>query len=256
MSEQGQCPHCGADRGKFDSRCRTCGGALEAGYEIGPDDSLPGRSFAASRHAGYFDRGLWHRLSFSQKKMVVLWSAFLLFCVVFIYYVTLYKTLSFIEAVVACVLFLLVFVFIIKFTKEVVCFLIQVNKLYLFSSVLGICILGAVIYSIYGMLPDRPRQTQSHRSSMSSSTNAKREEVYNSGYSGSVHQVITWLKRNLKDPDSFEAIDWGVVKKIEGEGFTTWCRYRAKNSFGGYNIEKIAFILSSSGDVVSAVKVE
>ena len=37
--------------------------------------------------------------------------------------------------------------------------------------------------------------------------------VSNSGWDGSVHQVERYLKQNLKDPSSFEAIEWSPVVK-------------------------------------------
>jgi hypothetical protein len=85
---------------------------------------------------------------------------------------------------------------------------------------------------------------------------APKETVYNSSYDGSVYQVERYLERNLKDPDSFEAIEWSsVVKRADG-GFMVRCKYRAKNSFGGYVVENQAFILDSTGNVTQVMSLD
>lgn len=83
---------------------------------------------------------------------------------------------------------------------------------------------------------------------------APKEPVVNSGWDGSVWQVEHYLERNLKDPDSFEAIDWfTVVKNNDNNTYLVRCRYRAKNSFGGFVIEDRLFQLNKNGDVIAAV---
>lgn len=77
------------------------------------------------------------------------------------------------------------------------------------------------------------------------------EVVYNSKWDGSVSQVKTYLRDNLKDPDSFQAIEWSPVSKTEKGDFIVRCKYRAKNSFGGYVVSNQLFCLSSNGDVIS-----
>lgn len=70
---------------------------------------------------------------------------------------------------------------------------------------------------------------------------------------GSVVQVKLYLRKHLKEPKSYEEIEWGkVVKKDDG---TYWVRhkYRAKNSFGGYVIEHKLFTLDSSGHVTNVI---
>lgn len=74
-------------------------------------------------------------------------------------------------------------------------------------------------------------------------------QVKNSPNDGSVWQVKEYLKRILKDPRSYESIEWGTVTKGNGE-YTVRHRYRAKNSFGGYTIEEHIFHLNMFGDVI------
>jgi len=81
-----------------------------------------------------------------------------------------------------------------------------------------------------------------------SATEPKREPVYNSAWDSSVWQVESWLKKNLKDPDSLEVVRWYPVHKI-GDGFAVQVNYRAHNSFGGINVETRLFQLDNKGNV-------
>ncbi len=73
--------------------------------------------------------------------------------------------------------------------------------------------------------------------------------VQNSPWDASVYQVENYLKRGyLKDPRSYESIDWGNVIK-NGNGYIVRHKYRAKNSFGGYVINNQIFYLNSNGEV-------
>jgi hypothetical protein len=78
-----------------------------------------------------------------------------------------------------------------------------------------------------------------------------REKVFNSSWDGSVYQAEMYLKDRLKDPSSYESINWGKVNKNPEGNYVTWVKYRAKNSFGGYNIGTQVFELSPRGDVLS-----
>lgn len=76
-----------------------------------------------------------------------------------------------------------------------------------------------------------------------------RPQIVNSAWDGSVWQVKNYLKKNLKDPDSYESIEWGKVIK-EGKEYKVRHKYRAKNSFGGYVIEEWIFTIDESGNVI------
>ena len=84
------------------------------------------------------------------------------------------------------------------------------------------------------------------------STESRSDEdvVYNSVIDASVWQVKKFLKEELlKDPGSYEGIEWSAVNK-ESDG-TYWVRheFRAKNSFGGYVVYNMIFYLNSDGNV-------
>ena len=77
--------------------------------------------------------------------------------------------------------------------------------------------------------------------------------VYNSSWDGSVRQVEQYLQSNLKDPDSFEAIEWSTVQEKTDGSFFVRCKYRAKKSFGGYVVENKLFYLDSRGTVTYSI---
>lgn len=75
-------------------------------------------------------------------------------------------------------------------------------------------------------------------------------EVKNNKWDGGVKQVKDYLMNSyLRDPDSYESIEWSEVKRKD-DGFYVRHKYRAKNGFGGYVIANQLFHLDFSGNVV------
>ncbi|MDO8943220.1 MAG: zinc ribbon domain-containing protein [Desulfobacterales bacterium] len=118
-----------------------------------------------------------------------------------------------------------------------------------------------VIFGTIGLLSNKtPVQTESNSkpsAETSQNTNTRsstpREVVENSGWDGSVYQVKSWLKNNLKDPKSLEFIEWSPVQKSSEGTYTVRAKYRAKNSFGGYNVENKIFFLNADGAVINTM---
>ena len=77
-------------------------------------------------------------------------------------------------------------------------------------------------------------------------------EVSNSVWDGSVWQVKSWLRNNLKDPKSYEGIEWSPVQSTE-DGYMVRHKYRAKNSYGGYVIKNQIFYLDKQGNVINVI---
>ena len=73
--------------------------------------------------------------------------------------------------------------------------------------------------------------------------------VKNNKWNGGVKQVEDYLEQTLRDPDSYESIEWSEVKQKE-DGFYVRHKYRAKNGFGGYVVTNQLFHLDFSGNVV------
>ena len=78
-------------------------------------------------------------------------------------------------------------------------------------------------------------------------------EVQNNPWNGgAVHAVEQYLKRDyLKDPDSFQAVEWGTVLKGCGN-YVVSLKFRARNSFGGYVVETRIFTLDADGKVTGS----
>jgi hypothetical protein len=78
-------------------------------------------------------------------------------------------------------------------------------------------------------------------------------DVQNSALDASVHQVERHLKNTLKDPKSYDGVEWSAVQEASaGSDYKYYVRhkYRAKNSYGGYVIENKVFYLDEKGNVV------
>lgn len=79
--------------------------------------------------------------------------------------------------------------------------------------------------------------------------------VYASIWDGSVSQVKRYVKFTLKDPDSYESIEWGKLFDLGDSSGTAYRfvirhTYRARNSFGGYVVMDQKFFLDKSGSVI------
>jgi len=101
---------------------------------------------------------------------------------------------------------------------------------------------------------ETPSSNYSSSRKISKKTTSKKSTskqiVSNSGWDGSVYQVKSWLKSNLKDPSSLKFIEWSKVFRESNGEFSVRVKYRAKNSFGGYSVENKVFYLNSSGRVL------
>ena len=114
-----------------------------------------------------------------------------------------------------------------------------------------ICLV-ALLIGIIALRHGAPPQSKQQATKENKPVEAKRDVVYNSSWDGSVQQVERYLQQTLKDPDSFDAISWSPVLKTPTGGFAVRCKYRAKNSFGGYVIEQFVFFMDADGKVISA----
>lgn len=70
-----------------------------------------------------------------------------------------------------------------------------------------------------------------------------------SPWDAAVKPVVDYLKENLKDPDSVKFAEWSRVFLFKYEGRNYWavrCKYRAKNSFGGYVVANEVFLIRNN----------
>lgn len=92
--------------------------------------------------------------------------------------------------------------------------------------------------------------------SQNSNNIEQNEAVRNQGPYGTVWQVEYYLKHNyLRDPDSYEAMNWGKVEK-EGNKYFVLHQFRAKNGFGGYEVAQLWFILDLKGNVIDTAETD
>ena len=77
----------------------------------------------------------------------------------------------------------------------------------------------------------------------------KEAGIENNTYDGSVSKVEAYLKSNLKDARSYESVEWSNVTPTDN-GYMVRHKYRAKNSFGAYEIMNQVFYLNGNGDVI------
>lgn len=82
------------------------------------------------------------------------------------------------------------------------------------------------------------------------SSSVTNKTVYNSSWDGSVRQVEIYLKSNLRDPNSYEGIEWSKVQETS-DGYSVRHKYRAKNGFGGYVVANQIFYMDADGNVTN-----
>lgn len=118
----------------------------------------------------------------------------------------------------------------------------------------ALVIIGGVIGLFLLGQCSSPSSTSGGKSASSSSSSepACTDVVCNSAWDASVRQVERYLKDTLKDPDSYQGIEWSKVSKT-GSGFMVRHKYRAKNSFGGYVVDNSVFLLDAQGKVIGAL---
>ena len=106
-------------------------------------------------------------------------------------------------------------------------------------------------YALIRLVPEKTQEVQLTKTK-------PREIVYNSRWDSSVSQVEKYLKQNLKDPKSYESIEWSPVVKLDADDlqhkFIVRHKYRAKNSFGGYVISNQMFYLDKHGYVLRSTE--
>lgn len=61
-------------------------------------------------------------------------------------------------------------------------------------------------------------------------------------WNGNIYEVTEYMDRTLLDPESFEAIEWSPVI-FSKDCWSVRCKYRAKNTLGGYVIANQVFFI-------------
>jgi hypothetical protein len=67
-----------------------------------------------------------------------------------------------------------------------------------------------------------------------------------SSWDGSVRDVVNAVKNNLRDPSSFEHIETKISPVLSDDKQIVTMKYRAKNGFGGMNVESVVVLIKHS----------
>lgn len=94
------------------------------------------------------------------------------------------------------------------------------------------CLWGFVLFVFVGILllesfvPTASKETK----------DKKLIEAQFSSWDGSHRYLYRSIKSYVKDPDSLQHIETRYIYNKEKKSITVYCKFRAKNGFGGYNI--------------------
>lgn len=73
-----------------------------------------------------------------------------------------------------------------------------------------------------------------------------------SEWDGITPEANAWMKQNLRDYETMELVECSVVVGYGEDKWAQRVKFRAKNGFGGTNLESYLFIIRN-GSVVDAV---
>jgi len=73
------------------------------------------------------------------------------------------------------------------------------------------------------------------------------QEILSEKRTNAIIEATHYLKSNLRDPDSYESIQWGTLNELKNGSYSISNTYRAKNGFGGINVEEKTFLFSKDG---------
>ena len=107
--------------------------------------------------------------------------------------------------------------------------------------------IGALVLAVLFLVFVTPKS-----SSRSNQQAEPQDTTYHPGMGPRAVRVEVYLKTHVKDPDSLQIIEWGQEVELSSGHYAIWCKWRAKNSFGGYTVEDRNFLLE--GDKVTLVE--
>lgn len=142
----------------------------------------------------------------------------------------------------------------LKFQNETVAFYRKrdaVEMIYAYSITGFLCFSFIIISFVSSTIkPEELKQNTPTQTSQKEEIDSNKPK--SSPWDGSVGQVYNYLKENLKDPDSYQSIDWSPINSIS-TGYAVRHKYRSKNSFGGYVISNQLFTMDKNGNVTGFI---
>jgi len=112
----------------------------------------------------------------------------------------------------------------------------------------GLIALIVIIFIIYSLSnDDKPTKATPSKPL----TRQELVEKQFSAWDGSHYALERLIKKNLKDPDSYEHIETRFGDK--GEYILVYTKYRARNSFGGMVIEEMGAKVDINGNIIEII---
>lgn len=118
------------------------------------------------------------------------------------------------------------------------------NKQFGCGTIIVIIIFASFIYSQFSEKTTPTKASQSPQDPRKVTI----EKAF-SPWDGSHRQLESYIKKNLKDPDSYQHIETRYADN--GNTITVTTKYRAKNSFGGYVIESSVATANIDGTLIT-----
>ena len=118
----------------------------------------------------------------------------------------------------------------------------------------GLVVVGFLVMLIYGLFSgitdDLVSQTPKAPPVPKTAEELRVEKISKSfsAWDGSHIRLSRWVKKRLKDPDSYEHIESRYNDK--GDHLVVSLQYRAKNGFGGYTLEYVTAKVALDGAVL------
>ena len=129
----------------------------------------------------------------------------------------------------------------------------KLSKLKIFLIILGVLLVIGVF------IPDDEKNTKLKTTDKSKSEDKKKAEDRQkgfhclSGWDGSPRALVDYVKKNMRDPDSFKHRETKIVPKNDKNNHVVIMTYSGKNGFGGVSVEKIWAILSADCKLVEVI---
>lgn len=122
---------------------------------------------------------------------------------------------------------------------------------------IAVLFIGWMTFSVFSSYNDYGDRAQAANSKPPKTPTELRQEKIESAFSawdGSHIQLERWIKKNLKDPDSYDHIETRYGDK--GDHILVSTKYRARNGFGGMTIGQAVAKAELDGTIIEIIASE
>lgn len=123
-------------------------------------------------------------------------------------------------------------------------------KQYSLFSLIMLIALGVFIFNL--ATPDKPKSPPKPKTP----EEIRKAEIMRgfNAWDGSHVQLERWVKGRLRDPESYEHIETRYIDK--GDHLVVYTKYRARNGFGGMNVEDAVARANIDGSLIKVLSPE